>query len=162
MSDVVVVVGPGQIGQSIARRVGVGKKLLLADVRIDNAEAAANVLSEIGHDVTAAAVDVSSRDAVGARHLAQLEVSLIGYGTTSFASSYGTRRPRRTPSTSSALRTISACARPKNNGLVTTRHNDPFERRNFNVAVATAATASENGARGSETSTTGQTPCTPR
>lgn len=28
MSEVVVVIGPGQIGQAIARRVGVGKQVL--------------------------------------------------------------------------------------------------------------------------------------
>ena len=41
MSNVTVVIGPGQIGQAIARRVGVGKHVLLADLRQDNAEAAA-------------------------------------------------------------------------------------------------------------------------
>jgi predicted dinucleotide-binding enzyme len=33
MSKVTVVIGPGQIGQAIARRVGVGKHVLLADMR---------------------------------------------------------------------------------------------------------------------------------
>ena len=33
MSNVIVVVGPGLIGQAIARRVGVGKHVLLADLR---------------------------------------------------------------------------------------------------------------------------------
>ena len=41
MRDVVVVIGPGQIGQAIVRRVGVGKHVLLADMRPDNANAAA-------------------------------------------------------------------------------------------------------------------------
>jgi predicted dinucleotide-binding enzyme len=44
MSNVIVVVGPGQIGQAIARRVGVGKHVLLADMREENANAAAEVL----------------------------------------------------------------------------------------------------------------------
>ena len=39
MTDVIVVIGAGQIGQSIARRVGVGKHVLLADMRQDNAQA---------------------------------------------------------------------------------------------------------------------------
>ena len=30
MGDVVVAIGPGQIGQAVARRVGVGKHVLLA------------------------------------------------------------------------------------------------------------------------------------
>ncbi len=64
--DVVVVIGPGQIGQAIARRVGVGKHLLLADKREDNARAAAETLSNAGYDASTMAVDVSSRNAVQA------------------------------------------------------------------------------------------------
>ena len=66
MTEVVVVIGPGQIGQAIARRVGVGKKVLLADMRPENAEAAAGVMGNAGYDVAVAAVDVSSRQAVQA------------------------------------------------------------------------------------------------
>ena len=64
MKSVVAVIGAGQIGQSIARRIGVGKHLLLADMRPDSAKAAADVLSNAGYDVSVATVDVSSRDAV--------------------------------------------------------------------------------------------------
>ena len=64
--DVVVVIGPGQIGQAIARRVGIGKHVLLADLRRENAEAAAEVLGNAGYDVGIATVDVSSRKAVHA------------------------------------------------------------------------------------------------
>lgn len=66
MSDVILVIGPGQIGQAIARRVGVGKHLVLADVRAENAQAAADTLSNVGYDVSVATVDVSSRDSVRA------------------------------------------------------------------------------------------------
>lgn len=66
MKEVVVVIGPGAIGQAIARRVGVGKHLLLADLRQENAEAAAKVLDEAGYAVTATLVDVSSRESVRA------------------------------------------------------------------------------------------------
>src|SRR3954454_18724703 len=66
MSDVTVVIGPGQIGQAIARRVGVGKHVLLADMRKDNADAAAEVLGNAGYEVSAATVDASSREAVHA------------------------------------------------------------------------------------------------
>lgn len=62
--DVVVVIGPGQIGQAIARRVGVGKHILLADMRIENAQAAARILRDAGYEVSTAAVDVASRAAV--------------------------------------------------------------------------------------------------
>ena len=66
MRDVIVVIGPGQIGQAIARRVGVGKHVLLADVRQENADAAAVVLGNAGYEVSVATVDASSRDAVHA------------------------------------------------------------------------------------------------
>jgi NAD(P)-dependent dehydrogenase (short-subunit alcohol dehydrogenase family) len=66
MHEVVVVVGAGQIGQAIARRVGLGKLILLADTRTENAQAAAEVLGNAGYDVKTTAVDVSSREAVEA------------------------------------------------------------------------------------------------
>ena len=66
MKNIVVVIGPGQIGQAIARRVGVGKHVLLADRSEDNAKAAAEVLSNAGYAVSTATVDVASRDAVEA------------------------------------------------------------------------------------------------
>jgi NAD(P)-dependent dehydrogenase (short-subunit alcohol dehydrogenase family) len=64
--NIVVVIGPGQIGQAVARRVAVGKHVVLADMRADNASAAAKVLSDAGYDVSMATVDVSSRAAVRA------------------------------------------------------------------------------------------------
>jgi NAD(P)-dependent dehydrogenase (short-subunit alcohol dehydrogenase family) len=66
MKNVIVVIGPGQIGQAIARRVGVGKHVLLADLRQENANAAAEVLGNAGFEVSVATVDASSRDAVHA------------------------------------------------------------------------------------------------
>ena len=66
MKNVIVVIGPGQIGQAIARRVGVGKHVLLADMRQENANAAAEVLGNAGYEVSVATVDVSSREAVQA------------------------------------------------------------------------------------------------
>jgi NAD(P)-dependent dehydrogenase (short-subunit alcohol dehydrogenase family) len=66
MTQVVVVIGAGSIGQAIARRVGVGKYVLLADLRPDNADAAAKVLGDAGFEVNTAAVDVSSRESVHA------------------------------------------------------------------------------------------------
>jgi NAD(P)-dependent dehydrogenase (short-subunit alcohol dehydrogenase family) len=66
MTDVIVVIGSGQIGQAIARRVGVGKHVVLADLRKDSAVAAAEVLSNAGYEVSVATVDVSSREAVHA------------------------------------------------------------------------------------------------
>ena len=66
MKQVVVVIGAGQIGQAIARRVGVAKHVLLADLHEQNARAAADVLADAGFEASASAVDASSRDAVGA------------------------------------------------------------------------------------------------
>ncbi|EUB99461.1 short-chain dehydrogenase/reductase SDR [Rhizobium sp. CF080] len=66
MTSVTVVIGAGSIGQAIARRVSSGRHVLLADLRRENAEAAAKVLSEAGFDVSTAAVDISSRASVHA------------------------------------------------------------------------------------------------
>jgi NAD(P)-dependent dehydrogenase (short-subunit alcohol dehydrogenase family) len=66
MKNVIVVIGAGSIGQAIARRVSVGKHVLLADMRQDNAHAAAEILGNAGYEVSVATVDVSSREAVHA------------------------------------------------------------------------------------------------
>jgi hypothetical protein len=46
------VIGTGSIGQAIARRVSVGKHVLLADLRQENADAASTVLGNAGYEVT--------------------------------------------------------------------------------------------------------------
>lgn len=56
----------GAIGQAIARRVSAGKHVLLADLRDENARAAAKILAEAGFEVTTATVDVASRASVQA------------------------------------------------------------------------------------------------
>src|SRR5574337_697203 len=66
MSEVVAVIGAGSIGQACARRVSAGKKVLLADLRQENADTAARVLLDAGFEVTTAVVDVSSRPSVEA------------------------------------------------------------------------------------------------
>jgi len=66
MTSVIVVIGAGSIGQAVARRVGAGQHVLLADLRAENAEAAAGVLGNAGFDVSTGAVDVSSRPSVHA------------------------------------------------------------------------------------------------
>jgi NAD(P)-dependent dehydrogenase (short-subunit alcohol dehydrogenase family) len=66
MKNVVVVIGPGSIGQAIARRVGVGKHVLLADLRKENADAAADVLGKAGYEVSTTTVDISSRASIHA------------------------------------------------------------------------------------------------
>jgi NAD(P)-dependent dehydrogenase (short-subunit alcohol dehydrogenase family) len=66
MSDVIVVIGSGSIGQAITRRVSAGKQVLLADLREENANAAAETLRDAGFEVSVARVDVSSRESVHA------------------------------------------------------------------------------------------------
>ena len=66
MTNVIVVIGAGSIGQAIARRVSAGKHVLLADLRQEAAEAAAKVLHDAGFAVSTATVDVSSRQSVHA------------------------------------------------------------------------------------------------
>jgi NAD(P)-dependent dehydrogenase (short-subunit alcohol dehydrogenase family) len=66
MAKVNVVIGPGSIGQAIARRVSAGKRVLLADLRQDHADAAAKTLSDAGFEATATTVDVSDRASVEA------------------------------------------------------------------------------------------------
>jgi NAD(P)-dependent dehydrogenase (short-subunit alcohol dehydrogenase family) len=74
MKNVNVVIGAGSIGQAIARRVSAGKHVLLADIRQENADAAAKTLTDAGFTVTTAVVDVTSRTSVHA--LVELATSL--------------------------------------------------------------------------------------
>jgi NAD(P)-dependent dehydrogenase (short-subunit alcohol dehydrogenase family) len=66
MSEVIVVTGAGSIGQAIARRVGAGNKVVLADLRQENADADADAkrMSDAGFDAIATAVDISSRASI--------------------------------------------------------------------------------------------------
>jgi NAD(P)-dependent dehydrogenase (short-subunit alcohol dehydrogenase family) len=66
MSNVIVVIGAGSIGQAIARRVSVGKHVVLADLRQENADAAAGVLKNAGYEVSVATADASSRNSIHA------------------------------------------------------------------------------------------------
>lgn len=66
MKNVIVAIGAGSIGQAIVRRVSAGKHVLLADLRQENADVAARILTDAGFSVTTAIVDVSSRASVQA------------------------------------------------------------------------------------------------
>lgn len=63
-NQVITVVGSGFIGQAIARRVGVGKHIIFADINPKNAQDAAQTLYNAGYTTHAATVDVSSRTSV--------------------------------------------------------------------------------------------------
>ena len=66
MENVIVVIGAGSIGQAIARRVSAGKHVVLADLRKENADAAAKILNDAGFKVSTTKVDVSARASIKA------------------------------------------------------------------------------------------------
>ena len=63
-SEVVFWTGAGQIGMAIARRVGYGKKTLVGDKSIDNANAIAKMMNEAGFDCEPYEMDLSSRESI--------------------------------------------------------------------------------------------------
>ncbi|MFE2943662.1 SDR family oxidoreductase [Streptomyces sp. NPDC059255] len=66
MKEVAVVIGSGSIGLAIARRIGAGRTVLLADRSDEAATTAAGLLRGEGYDVTTRVTDVSDHDAVEA------------------------------------------------------------------------------------------------
>jgi NAD(P)-dependent dehydrogenase (short-subunit alcohol dehydrogenase family) len=65
-SDVVVVIGAGSIGLAVARRIGAGKKVLLAGHQLKKVEEAAKTMRDAGFNVSTAEVEISSRASVQA------------------------------------------------------------------------------------------------
>jgi NAD(P)-dependent dehydrogenase (short-subunit alcohol dehydrogenase family) len=78
-TEVTVVIGAGSIGQAIARRVGVGTTILLADLNDDAAHAAANSLQTAGFQTSTVRVDVSSLESVSALATAAAELGTVTY-----------------------------------------------------------------------------------
>ena len=66
VKDVVIWTGAGQIGMAIARRVGYGKKLLVGDKSLANAEAVAKTMNEAGFDCEPFEMDLSDRASIRA------------------------------------------------------------------------------------------------
>ena len=64
--DVMLVSGAGQISMAIARRVGYGKKIVLGDKKIENANAIAKIMTEAGFDVVPFEMDLASRESIRA------------------------------------------------------------------------------------------------
>ena len=62
--DVMLVTGAGQISMAIARRIGFGKKIILGDKKIENANAIAKIMNEAGYDVIPFEMDLSSRESI--------------------------------------------------------------------------------------------------
>jgi NAD(P)-dependent dehydrogenase (short-subunit alcohol dehydrogenase family) len=77
MTNVIVVIGAGSIGQAIARRVSSGKHVLLADLHQENADAAAKVLNDAGFEVGTVIVDISSRKSVHALVEAATAIGIV-------------------------------------------------------------------------------------
>lgn len=68
-TEVVVLVGAGAIGTAIARRVGQGRRVIVADLRAENAERVREQLLDAGYEAEATTVDLA--DAGSVRALAQ-------------------------------------------------------------------------------------------
>lgn len=62
--DVLLLVGAGQIGMAIARRVGYGKKIVVADKSLENANAIASIMKNAGYDALPLALDLASRESI--------------------------------------------------------------------------------------------------
>lgn len=62
--DVVILTGAGQIGMAIARRVGYGKKIVIGDKSMNNAETIAGIMNDAGFDVAPVEMDLSSRESI--------------------------------------------------------------------------------------------------
>lgn len=64
MKDVVILTGAGQIGMAIARRVSIGKKLIIGDKSRQNGEAITKIMNEAGFDAEFVECDLSSRESI--------------------------------------------------------------------------------------------------
>ncbi|MBD5559662.1 MAG: SDR family oxidoreductase [Clostridia bacterium] len=62
--EVMILTGAGQIGTAIARRLGYGKKIVLGDKKLENAEQAAKIMRDAGFDVCPMEMDLSSRESI--------------------------------------------------------------------------------------------------
>ena len=62
--DVMILVGAGQIGMAIARRMGYGKKIVIGDKNIENANDIAKTMNDAGYDVYIMEMDLSSRESI--------------------------------------------------------------------------------------------------
>ena len=62
--EVLLLTGAGQIGMAIARRVGFGKKIVLGDKSMKNAETIARIMNEAGFDITPVEMDLEDRASI--------------------------------------------------------------------------------------------------
>lgn len=73
--EVMIWTGAGQIGMAIARRVGFGKKIVVGDKKLENAECIAKIMSDAGFDTEPVEMDLSSRESIQ-----ELIAKVQGYG----------------------------------------------------------------------------------
>lgn len=64
MQDVILLTGAGQIGLAIAKRMGHGKKIVVSDKNINNAQTVTKIMTEAGFDAVAVEADISSRKSI--------------------------------------------------------------------------------------------------
>ena len=62
--NVMLWAGAGQIGMAIARRMGAGMKIVVGDKKLENAQAIAKTMNEVGFDVAPVEMDLSSRESI--------------------------------------------------------------------------------------------------
>ena len=62
--DVVILTGAGQIGMAIARRVGFGKKIIIGDKSLNNAQTISKIMNDAGFDTVPVEMDLSSRESI--------------------------------------------------------------------------------------------------
>lgn len=62
--EVILWAGAGQIGMAIARRIGYGKKIVVGDKKLKNAEATAKIMNNAGFDVIPVEMDLASRNSI--------------------------------------------------------------------------------------------------
>jgi NAD(P)-dependent dehydrogenase (short-subunit alcohol dehydrogenase family) len=60
-TDVIIVTGAGQISMAIARRIGYGKKIIIGDIKYENAEKISRILNNAGFDAEPFEMNISSR-----------------------------------------------------------------------------------------------------
>ena len=63
-TQVTVLIGAGAIGLAIARRISAGKHVVVADLKEENARAAARILEEAGFSASHTVVDVGSKSSI--------------------------------------------------------------------------------------------------
>ena len=62
--DVMILTGAGQIGMAIARRMGYGKKIVVGDKKMENAEDVARIMNNAGFNAIPVEMDLSSRESI--------------------------------------------------------------------------------------------------